>query len=225
MKLIKWLLIALICGNSILSYSQQNKFKISLQGGFMDGGSIYNNQLNNARISGKLGWNAGADISYFLTKRFFISAHFNSGQFSYLTHPWDRLSETYYRMDEETHGEMKINTIGLLAGYCLPMSQSVLLTGQIGFSQFIQIDNYPVITYFPDQERESGFREETWNTDFGFFSAAFPVKFGIGFSPFKKINIGFFRNVEIGYVFGFYIEPDFGVFTGIYHGPQLSVSF
>jgi hypothetical protein len=31
--------------------------------------------------------------------------------------------------------------------------------------------------------------------------------------------------LEVRYAVGFYIEPDFGFFTGVYHGPQLSVSF
>jgi len=31
--------------------------------------------------------------------------------------------------------------------------------------------------------------------------------------PFKKLNAGLAKNFEIAYVFGWYIEPDYGFFT------------
>jgi hypothetical protein len=225
MKTIKVLFWALLCGFQVLPHAQAQKFKINLQGGFMNGGNIYRNELKAASIEGDWGWNAGADVNYFFTGRFFAGIHFNSGQFLYSSYIWDKLSDTYYRDDYKTDGTMTINNVGLVAGYCLPVTQVLNLTGQIGFAQFIQIDAHPVATYFPDERSTTGFFTEIHDSDLAFFSASFPVKFSIGLTPFKNRNAVFVKNIEIGYAFGFYIEPDFGLFTAIYHGPQLSVKF
>jgi hypothetical protein len=56
-------------------------------------------------------------------------------------------------------------------------------------------------------------------------SVALPVKLNVEFMPFKNKKLGFARHIGIGYAFGFYMSPDFGPFTGVYHGPQLSVMF
>ena len=121
---------------------------------------------------------------------------------------------------------MDIINIGLTAGYCLPVSSLVNLTGQIGFAHFIQMDRYPTVVYILDERSVTGFDEHIdYGSAFNFFSASFPVKFSLGITPFKKLNAGLARNIEIAYACGWYIEPDFGFFTGIYHGPQLSVSF
>jgi hypothetical protein len=225
MKYVKLVLLLVICGFSILSYSQEHKFKVSLQGGFLKGGDIYNNESKAAGIEGDWGWNAGVDISYFITKNFFVSAHINEGEFYYLANYMDRLSHTYYRDEGKVTGIMDIQNIGLLAGYCLYVSPNVNLTGQIGFAQFLQNYQYPIVEYFPDERHVDGIVERYSSDNFLFWSASFPVKFSVGVTPFKNMKIGFAKNIEIGYAFGWYIEPDFGFATGIYHGPQLSVSF
>ncbi|GHS96006.1 hypothetical protein FACS189421_00340 [Bacteroidia bacterium] len=221
----KRLLLFMLLGFSLFSYSQERKIKVSLQGGFLHGGAIYDNEPEAAGIEGEGGWNAGVDISYFITKHFFVSAHINEGEFYYLSYYMDPISDTYYRKEDKVTGIMNIQNIGLLAGYCLSVSPSVNLTGQIGFAQFIQRDQYPTVKYFPDERFADNIYPEYSSDNFFFYSASFPVKFSVGVTPFRKLNIGVAKNIEIGYAVGFYIEPDFGFFTGVYHGPQLSVSF
>jgi hypothetical protein len=124
-------------------------------------------------------------------------------------------------MREGFNAKLIINNVGLLAGYYLPVTQWANLTGQIGFSHFTQISKaFPVKIYEPDPNQD-----DVMYLDYTVLSAAFPVKFSIGFTPLKQLNIGFAKNIEFGYACGFYIEPDFGFFTGVYHGPQLSVTF
>jgi hypothetical protein len=62
--------------------------------------------------------------------------------------------------------------------------------------------------------------------DFTFPTVAFPVKFGLDVTPFKKMNVGAAKNLKLGYTFGFYVCPDsFGLITGLYHGPQIGIAF
>jgi hypothetical protein len=229
MKILKLLLLLILCGIPISLYSQSQKLKISLQGGFLNNGkNIYGFHREAAGVeSDGSGWIAGGDFNYFFTQRFFVGAHFSSGHLYYFAKIMDPASDTYYREDEEkSSGSMTINNVGLVAGYCLPVSSTVNITGQIGFAQFIQIDSYPVMHYIPNEKYVNGFEEQIWyNGDDAFFSASFPVKFSVGYTPFKHLNIGLAKNIEIGYACGFYIEPDFGFFTAIYHGPQLSMTF
>jgi len=227
MRSIRKILLLIICGVPVLSYSQEHKVKVSVQSGIMYGGAIYNNELAAAEIveNGCGNWNVGADISCFFTKRFFAGVHFNHGNVFYTSNARDHLSDNFYRENFAYYGNMIINNAGLFAGYCLPISQSVNITGQVGFAWFFQLDNYPVIEYFPDKQFENGYKERYSHNISYFSSASFPVKFALEFSPFKRMNIGLARNIEIGYACGWYIEPDFGFFTGVYHGPQLSVSF
>ncbi|MDR0866512.1 MAG: outer membrane beta-barrel protein [Candidatus Symbiothrix sp.] len=221
----KQIILLVLCVFSILSYSQEHRVKVSLQGGFLNGGAIYNNEPEDAGIEGGGGWNAGVDISYFITKNFFVSAHINEGEFHYLSYYRNLISDTHYQKGDKVTGIMNIQNIGLLAGYCLSVSPSVNLTGQIGFAQFIQRDQYPTVEYLPDERFVDGIYPLYSSDNFFFYSASFPVKFSVGVTPFKKLNIGFAKNIEIGYAVGFYMEPDFGFFTGVYHGPQLSVLF
>ena len=224
----KKLLLLLFCGFSILSYSQDQKFKISLQRGWMSAGDIYKLDRSTTNIQQQSGWNVGADISYFITDRFFAGVHFNYGCLVYDAYVWypNIISSTYVRKNIETSGTMEINNIGLFAGYCLPLSPLFNVTGQIGFAQFIQLDAYPKMEYIPDERYSEGYHEEidrsaSWNH----IDLSLPVKFSLGVTPFKKLNIGLAKNIEIAYVLGWYIEPDYGFFAGIYHGPQLSISF
>ncbi|GHS96014.1 hypothetical protein FACS189421_00360 [Bacteroidia bacterium] len=225
----KKLLLFLLLGFSIFSYSQERKIKISLQAGHFDIGNHFQNVVTD--------WNAGMDVSYFLSERFFLTAHFNSGQnrYYYDLAPLEIppfVSKWEYT--DGTNARMIMNNVGLLAGYCLPITHAVNLTGQIGFSQFIAITkNSPTIVYMPDESYADLYSTEDQlkrslyfsGRDFAFFSASFPVKFSVGVAPFRKLNIGVAKNIEIGYAVGFYIEPDFGFFIGVYYGPQLSVSF
>jgi hypothetical protein len=224
MKTRKGILIVVLCGFSVWIYPQSRKFRISLQSGWMEGKSMYNNFLPASGAEGDEGRNGGIDICYFVSDRFLIDVHFNSGKVQYWTYAIDRLSETHYESDLKSNGEFGINTIGLQAGYCLPVSQSANLTGMIGFSQFIQANNFPEVDYRPDNTMPNGFYRSVNYIDSNFFSASFPVKFDIEFSPFKQKR-GMLRNIGIGYALGWYIEPDFGFFTAVYHGPQLSLSF
>ena len=226
MESMKKLLLLLFCGFSILTYSQEQKFKISLQGGQMYGADIYKNKSEAADIEHEKGWNAGVDINYFVTKGFFVGAHLNYGSVLYLTNQEDVVSDTYYRDNGKSSGDMGIENIGLSVGYCYPLSSFVNITGQTGFALFTHLDQYPRIEYFPDERFINNIRENN-NSQYKDFrvTASIPVKFSLGVTPFKKLNIGLAKNIEIAYVLGWYIEPDFGFFAGIYHGPQLSISF
>ena len=227
MNSLKLLLLFVLSSFSLLSYAQDHKFKISLQSGFMNGADIYKNEPQAAGIEDDGGFNIGVDITYFFTKRFFAGVHFNSRRMYYFAHTWDFSypNGIHYLLDEKSSGNMRINNIGLIAGYCLPVSSIVNLTGQIGFAQFIKNNIYPARVYYPDEEHEPNLSLGNSFDESILFSASFPVKFNLGVTPFKSMNIGFAKNIEIGYACGFYIEPDFGPFTGVYHGPQLSVMF
>jgi hypothetical protein len=224
------LLLIMLMGFSVFSHSQDRKIKISLQGGYFNIGNYFHNVVPEH--------NAGMDVSYFLSERFFLTAHFNYGRSRYYDNSATTKIPSYlstWEYLDGTNAEMILNNVGLLAGYCLPVNQYINFTGQIGFSQFIKIaKDIPTVVYSPDEYYEDGtysFEEQYKRSlafsgrDFAFFSAAFPVKFSMGITPFKQLNIGFAKNIEFGYAAGFYIEPDFAFFIGVYHGPQLSVSF
>ncbi|MDR1763192.1 MAG: hypothetical protein LBR64_04460 [Dysgonamonadaceae bacterium] len=213
------ILSALFMGISTVMFSQKNEFKISVQHGYFNAGKAFDRV-----VPGK---NTGLDISYFLTNHFFLTGHFNFGKSDYYEtsmtkFPDDRL---YRRKGSDlwTNTELIINNIGLMAGYFQPIGKFVNLSGQIGFSQFICTSSqFPLRIVWADDEDLSYRMSNADNTR---YSAAFPVKFSLGVTPFKRMNIGIARNLEIAYVLGFYMEPDYTFFTGIYHGPQLSISF
>lgn len=209
----KFICLFVLLNFSLFLYSQERTIKISVHSGFFQAGDYQNIQPGN---------NYGIDVSYYLSNRFFLTAHFNYGSNKYyedsgLTTKSDQSLE----YQDATNATKVMNNVGLLAGYYLPVTQWGNLTGQIGFAQIIEIAKaFPVKTYQPDPNID----DRVWH-DFTFFSATFPVKFSAGITPFKQLNIGFAKNIEIGYAFGFYMSPDLGLFTGIYHGPQLSISF
>ncbi|MDR2409222.1 MAG: hypothetical protein LBE13_14060 [Bacteroidales bacterium] len=224
------LFMIMFVGISVFSHSQDQKIKISLHGGYFNIGNYFHNVVPDR--------NVGMDVSYFLSDRFFLTAHFNYGKSRYYDNSAATEIPSYvstWEYLDGTNAEMILNNVGLLAGYCLPVNQYINFAGQIGFSQFIKIaKGIPTVVYSPDKYYEDGtysFEEQYKRSlafssrDQAFFSAAFPVKFSIGITPFKQLNIGFAKNIEFGYAAGFYIEPDFAFFTGVYHGPQLSVSF
>jgi hypothetical protein len=224
MKTVKGLFLILLCSLSAGSYSQDQRIKFSLQSGFMNGAAIYCVDKDATESKEEGGWNAGFDISYFLTNRFFLSAHINMGELRYRANVMDVTSYTYLK-GVRGPGEMKIINIAWLAGYCLPLSELLNVTGQAGFGVFYQVDAYPFRLYFPDEYIPDRYRPQTWSIGSDFFSFSFPVKFTVGITPFKRSKLAFAENFEIAYALGFYIEPDFGVFTGVYHGPQLSIRF
>ena len=214
MKSIKRLLLLLFCGFSILSYAQEHRMRVGLNYGFLYGGCSH--QFDKS----ELGWMAGADISYFFTKHFFITLHISEGAFNYTNNA---------NFDDGTkrneHGTMSMGTLGLLAGYHLPLTSWSNISGQIGFAQFSLLDEYQYTLYTPNEERLIGYDVLISNNYHTTFSASIPVKFTLGFTPFKKMDVGLVKNIEIGYTCGLDIEPDFGFFTFFYHGPQLSISF
>jgi hypothetical protein len=143
-----------------------------------------------------------------------LTAHYNYGKGHYYDdihtqHPDDKL---YLN---GTNADLIILNMGLLAGYSLPIIKGVNLTGQIGFSQYIATALYiPDRIYAPDWPL--GYIPSNYEETL--ISAAFPVKFTIGFMPTKYL--------EIGFAAGFYIEPDYHpAIAGVYYGPQISVLF
>ena len=227
MIVIKKSLLLVFCMLSTLAYAQDQKFKVSIQSGWLTGGDIYSQKKEAANPKDSWGgYNIGVDINYFVSNRIFVGVHAGYGDILYRVNIIDPLSDTYYRDQSIECGSMEINNIGVSVGYCLPISALVNASGQIGFAQFIQMDSYPKIEYVPDESFSIGFREKI-QSEFtsNLISASFPVKFSIGVTPFKESNINLAKNIEIAYAVGWYIEPDFGFFTGIYHGPQLSVLF
>jgi hypothetical protein len=222
MKAIKFLLLLIICCGSVPAYSQEPKMKISLQYGPLNAGCIdvedyldYTSQLKS-----EWGRSASADVSYFITRRFFVTLHISEGTLHYST------TRKYHdaNMHGSSTGVMSMGTVGLLAGYRLPLTPSVNLSGQVGFSQFNLLDEYYSNEYYSSDESNV----IQYPIDNGYapaFSASIPVKFSLGFMPFKKKDVGFAKNLELAYTFGLDIEPDFGFFSFIYHGPQLSLLF
>jgi hypothetical protein len=215
MKTIKWLLFIMVCCCALPAYPQQPKVKASLQYGFLHGGLMDEKEYPDytTAFRDEWGWNASADVSFFLTQRVFLTLHVSEGEYWYKsilvngTPGNSPIDGTPIRMPYT--GYMSIGTLGLLVGYNLPLSEWSNVSGQIGFGQFNALDEY-------DNGRSN------YHT---VFSASIPVKFSIGFTPFKNKDIGIARNLEFGYTFGMDIEPDFGIFTFIYHGPQVSISF
>jgi hypothetical protein len=205
MRTIKKILFIILLGFSSLLYSQENKFKLSVQSGTFNMGDYKKVQS---------GWNVGVDASYFLSDHFFLTAHYNYGTGSY----YDDINTNFPNDSWNSNGtnaNLIINSMGLLAGYSLPIAQKVNLSGQIGFSQFIVTAlNVPDRIYYPDSA--SGYKPSNYEETL--ISAAFPVKLSVGFTPLKYL--------EISLSGGFYIEPDYdSLFVGFYLGPQLSVLF
>jgi hypothetical protein len=221
MKSIKLLISVVLFVSSLLIHAQDKSCKISIQKGFMHGANIYKGEVPAAGAEGgNQGWNYGVDISHFFSKHFFVATHFTYGEDKYRTNKLDYLSETFYRADSKGDATKKLTTIGLAAGYCQPLTRFANVSGQVGFAYFIHIDQYPEIVYIPDKTYlATEFREQTDLHDQDFLSASFPVKFNIEFTPFKSIP-----NIGIGYSFGWDVQPDYGFFTGVYHGPQVSFS-
>jgi hypothetical protein len=225
MKTIKLLFFLLLtsCCCALSTHAQDQKLKVSLQYGLLSTGRMDDKEYGDytTPIKGRWGWNINADVSYFITKRFFLSLHLSEGSLEYSAEREYRISNAH----GENNGVYSIATVGLLAGYRLPLTEWSHLSGQIGFGQFSLLDEYSYTattpTGNPDHLRETK-DGNGYNTT---FSASIPVKVAIGFQPFKKMNAGFVRNLEIGYACGLDIEPDFGFFTFFYHGPQLSFSF
>ena len=211
----KFFCLFILLGFALLSYSQERTIKISSQYGFFRAGDYKRIQP---------GESYGIDMSYFLSSRFFLTAHFNHG----MNYFYDDVHTKYpdialYPDDGNTNAKLIVNNIGILAGYYSPATTWANITGQIGISQIIETAKaFPSRVYDPDSHL--GYNDRN-DLDATCFSMAFPVKFSAGITPFKQLNIGFAKNIEIGYALGFYMSPDFGFFTGVYHGPQLSVSF
>jgi hypothetical protein len=193
---------------SLLSYSQERKIKISVQSGYFNAGEEY------PEI--KPGWNAGIDASYFLSNHLFLTAHFNYGKNKYYNKELSVYSTLNPHSSDGTNSNVIINNVGLLIGYNFPVTTWMNVSGQVGISQWIEvIDDYILLDhdYLPDIP-QGGIIQ----VDKGYISAAFPVKFSIGFTPLKYL--------EIGLSGGFYVEPDYDPsFVGFYLGPQLSVLF
>jgi hypothetical protein len=180
---------------------QEHKIKLSFQYGRFNGGNEYKNiQTGNS---------FGGDASYFVTDRFFITAHFNWGESDYYESYYSNSPESWH-LGGGANAMLTINNIGLMAGYQLPVTCWINLSVQAGFSQWIEVRHFPmkseeVIPYLSDLELTR-------------FSAAFPVKFSIGFPLLKHF--------EAGLSAGFYIAPDYTpAIAGIYFGPQLSYVF
>jgi hypothetical protein len=172
-------------------------------------------------IHSEWGRGANADISFFVTKRFFVTVHLSEGICNYSAKRQYEVSGTR----GNDNGTYTIATVGLLAGYRLPLTEWSNLSGQIGFGQFNLLgeSSYTVYTDTGNPDHPYEF-EDGYNYQTG-FTASVPVKVAIGFQPFKKMDVGFARNFEIGYACGLDIAPDFGIFTFFYHGPQISFTF
>jgi hypothetical protein len=224
MKAIKFflffLLLTFCC--TLSTHAQKHPFKITLLKGVMHGADIYNHERPEAGAeSENRGWNYGVNIGYFFTKHFFATTHFTYGEDPFQAYSFDYLSETYFRDDSKGQANKKLSTIGVTAGYRQPLSRFVNVSGQVGFAYFIHLDQSPAIDYIPDERfLATGFREETNLYEWDFLSASFPVKFEIEFKPIPSVP-----NIGIGYALGWDIEPDYGFFTGVYHGPQISFTF
>lgn len=222
MKIIIYILLLAVF-TSISVYSQDQKIKVGLQYGFLNGGNMNTENYPDytTKVNSQWGWRASADISYFITNRFFVTANISEGAFNYTS---DRKYKDEIRWGNE-YGVMNMISIGLLAGYKLPLSSWSSISAEIGFAQFNFLNEYYANECIPNEDKLIGY-EVLSDGGYGtVFSASIPVKFTIGFTPFKKLDVGYAKNIEIGYACGLDIEPDFGFFTFFYHGPRLSISF
>jgi len=201
---------------ALSAYAQERRTQISVNSGLFRAG----NQSEYKNI--QTWYNFGIDVSHFLTERFFLTAHWNFGK----NHYYEGYSRTNisndhprysFRFPGPTNSIVKMNNVGLLAGYFHPVSEWMNWRAQIGISQFIETRRFPFRKYPPYSG--SGFNDIT-RVDATIFSMAFPVKFDVGLTPFKRM-----RNVELGLTFGFYMMPEWGFFTGTYLAPQLAVWF
>ncbi|MDR0506890.1 MAG: porin family protein [Dysgonamonadaceae bacterium] len=210
----KFMLPVLLLAISMGTYSQERKIKINFQYGSFKAGDYENIRP---------GKSYGVDISYFLSSHFFMTAHFNYGSNDYYENSWlTNIPDECIILPYRTNATLILNNVGLLGGYYLPINKWINITGQLGFSQIIKIKKaFPVKVYRPEDSEIDG---RVWY-DSVLFNGAFPVKFNVGITPFKELNIGFAKNIEIGYSFGFYMLPDWGFYTGAYHGPQFSIMF
>jgi hypothetical protein len=214
----KFLIVFILLGFSISSYSQEGKrfvpysllgkVKIGVQYAYFNGGKYTNL---------KPGKSVGMDVSYFFDDRFFLTAHLNCGTNRYFEDKLTTYTSTGTLIGgspvNDTNATLIMNNVGLLGGIYLPIFEWLNVSAQIGFSQFIEIKSK-----FPIKTSES----EAYNmrhVDDVFFGAAFPVKLSIGFNPSKSI--------EIALAGGFYVEPDYfpTPYVGVYCGPQISVIF
>ena len=208
----KKLVLLVLLTIPLFSYSQeQRRVQLSVYSGLFKAG----NSKEYKRI--QPGYNLGMGLSCFLDEHFFLTAHWNYGQNSYYE---DCPSITKYPdwslgFPGGTNSVLQLNNIGLLARYYLPVTQWMNFKGQIGISQIIEIrKGFPLVLYAPNLFL--GYELRTGSYSSTLFALALPVKFDMGFTPFKQA-----RNIELGLAFGFYI----GISTGAYVSPQIAISF
>ena len=69
---IKLFLLCLAISLPLYGTAQERKIKLSVQSGWFRANNEYKNMHTR--------WNCGGDASYFISNRFFITAHFNYGE-------------------------------------------------------------------------------------------------------------------------------------------------
>jgi len=206
--MMKKIIVLALLTVSLFSYSQEQRTQISVNSGIFIAD-------NYERI--QLGHNFGINVSYFLTERFLLTAHWNYGQNRY--YDWgNNISGQIVCHPCRLNATVQMNNVGLLVGYFHSVNQWLNWKAQIGVSQLINVHRrYPLRVYQPDPNNPNAIIHYVDNV---MYSMAFPVKFDVGFTPFKRM-----RNIELGLTFGFYRNTNYGRNVGVYLAPQFAVSF
>jgi hypothetical protein len=189
------------------STSQGHKIKLSFQYGLFN---AHNRVYENIQP----GKSIGGDISYFVTNRFFITAHINYGSNYYYEDSYSNDPDLWH-FDNRTNAVVVHNNIGLMVGYQQPITRWLNVSAQAGIGQFIEIrKDFPFVLVFPGSGSAPRYYVSTEHFDF-----SIPLKLNISF-PVKN------QYIEPSISFGCYVVPDYlPFFSGLYIAPQLSFVF
>ena len=202
----KFITFLLAIGLPLFGMTQERQIKLSVQTGWFKANNQYKNM--------KTGWNCGGDASYFISKRFFIAAHFNYGTGRYYEDRYTKFPDDAGFPRGVLNADLININIGLMAGYQLPITKWLNVSAQFGIAQYVEVTDFLIRVVRPDVL--DGWTHQ--NAHRAWVSASFPVKFTVGFMPLKFL--------EIGIAGGFYLGPDYSpAIVGLYLGPQLSVIF
>lgn len=152
----------------------------------------------------KTGNNICFELSQILHNNLIVTSHVNYGKNRY--YKSDNIDGDEQVESDLTNANLETIHVGLMAGYFHSFSKWFNASVQIGVSTYTQINEYP----FQFNDYSSSY------TNSVFTDLAFPVKASIAFQPFN--------DVEIAFIGGFYIEPDYPL-VGLHFGPQLNLTF
>ncbi|MFA9390035.1 MAG: hypothetical protein ACERKD_09525 [Prolixibacteraceae bacterium] len=150
------------------------------------------------------GNNICIEVSHLLQEHLIITTQANYGNSRYFN--TDTNINNVPTEEGATNADLSTIHVGLMAGYYTNFSKWFSASAQIGVSTYTQESRYP----YQYEEFSYAYAQSS------FTDIAFPVKASLGFSAFKDF--------EIAFVVGCYIEPDYPI-VGFHFGPQINLSF